>query len=329
MKKDYVFGGGPAGIIFAYLSGYDIIDANPMGQVKFFDNNKILGPRLIEQNSGTMFLLETLRKNKIISKYSSIESFIGYQRNGIIKNTFDDDFLKRYTEIAREKDASNNIESSFLSGQKNSIRHLLVDDYRTGYSYVFLIETIYNILEKEGRVIKANVIDLDIDKKTISIAYVDKNIQLELNFRNCVNTIRYDKFLELVNHQQQSIDKTQYQLKTKNFAFVENHDDSNDYGRILYHYIYSVDGEYTRKTFYNDYVCYETVEPKNKKDSIDINCEISCSLNNVPIQIKNSLNIESYKGIQMLGRYAQWNHKIKIGEVVNKSLAIIRENCCH
>ena len=42
------------------------------------------------------------------------------------------------------------------------------------------------------------------------------------------------------------------------------------------------------------------------------NCE------DIPIQITNSEDIESMCGITMLGRFAEWSHKVKANEVLDK-----------
>ena len=38
---------------------------------------------------------------------------------------------------------------------------------------------------------------------------------------------------------------------------------------------------------------------------------------NMPIQITNSEDIEVMCGITMLGRFAQWSHKVKANEVLD------------
>ena len=38
----------------------------------------------------------------------------------------------------------------------------------------------------------------------------------------------------------------------------------------------------------------------------------------IPIQITNSEDIESVSGIVMLGRFAEWSHKVKANEVLDK-----------
>ena len=46
--------------------------------------------------------------------------------------------------------------------------------------------------------------------------------------------------------------------------------------------------------------------------------KVEMKIENLPIQIKDSMNIDSFNGITMLGRYAEWNHKVKLNEVVDR-----------
>jgi hypothetical protein len=60
---------------------------------------------------------------------------------------------------------------------------------------------------------------------------------------------------------------------------------------------------------------YESVEPI-VGDSIQGN-KIQMKFENMPIQITNSEDIEVMCGITMLGRFAQWSHKVKANEVLD------------
>ena len=44
---------------------------------------------------------------------------------------------------------------------------------------------------------------------------------------------------------------------------------------------------------------------------------------NLPIQIVKSKNVDSVNGIKMLGRFAQWNHKIKANEALDRVISWI------
>ena len=46
---------------------------------------------------------------------------------------------------------------------------------------------------------------------------------------------------------------------------------------------------------------------------------------NLPIQIKNSIDIRRVDGVDMLGRFAQWSHQVKANEVLDRVLELKKE----
>ena len=85
---------------------------------------------------------------------------------------------------------------------------------------------------------------------------------------------------------------------------------------LFFDYVYSADTDWTRQTFFRDYIVYESVEPI-KGDTIEGN-KIINKFENLPIQIKESLRIGTIDGIEMLGRFAEWDHQVKANEVLDK-----------
>ena len=90
-----------------------------------------------------------------------------------------------------------------------------------------------------------------------------------------------------------------------------------------YNYIYSVDDTYTRKTFYKNYNVYETVE-SIADDNIEGN-KVLNKIENVPLQIKNSLCIEYVGDIHFVGRYSECNHKIKMNETIDRAIKLRKQ----
>ena len=45
--------------------------------------------------------------------------------------------------------------------------------------------------------------------------------------------------------------------------------------------------------------------------------KVEIKIENLPIQIKDSMKLDGFEDIKFLGRYAEWNHKIKLNEVVD------------
>ena len=81
------------------------------------------------------------------------------------------------------------------------------------------------------------------------------------------------------------------------------------------------DTNWTRQTFFRDYIVYESAEPI-KGDSIQGN-KVLLKFENLPIQINKSIDIRRIDGIDMLGRFAQWSHKMKANEVLDRVLELI------
>ena len=92
---------------------------------------------------------------------------------------------------------------------------------------------------------------------------------------------------------------------------------------LWYDYVYSVGTDWTRQTFFRDYIVYESAEPI-KGESIQGN-KILMKFENLPIQIKNSIDIRRVDGVDMLGRFAQWSHQVKANEVLDRVLELKKE----
>ena len=97
--------------------------------------------------------------------------------------------------------------------------------------------------------------------------------------------------------------------------------------RKKFGYIYSTDGCWTRKTYHDDYIVYECVEEQLdeiiRDDNIDGNPIFDKRL---CMDLQLARNYDINKAIDdrviMLGRYAQWNHSVKINEVIERVLKI-------
>ena len=85
---------------------------------------------------------------------------------------------------------------------------------------------------------------------------------------------------------------------------------------LWFDYVYSIGTDWTRQTFFRDYIVYESVNPI-EGTHIQGN-KILMKFENLPIQIKESLRFETIDGIKMLGRFAEWDHQVKANEVLDK-----------
>jgi hypothetical protein len=306
---NYIIGGGVAGLILAfYDKSYKVIDKNPLGQL----NSKFqLGPRLIQKDNNTFELLKNIDDIITLPIIKTKTAKIGYEDVYGVRDNFDDEFRKRYSLITR---GTEKFEQSFMSEGKSKIEHYVFKNEDN--SYLFLFKTILKILRSRNQIIEDTVNYFD--EKYIKIG----NSHLE--YDKLVNTISL-KILEkitLIPSVKKYINSIDLSVAEKNFYVtkLQNYIDLDLSEQ--YDYIYSAKGFYTRKTYLQNkkvgkYIVFENQynsfgEPKT---SFNEN-EIIQKYENIPIQIMKNINVEKIENIFMLGRFAQWNHKIKLNEVL-------------
>jgi len=305
--NNYIIGGGVAGLTLAFLDeSFKVIDANPMGQI----NSKYqLGPRLIQESESTQeFLLKFLEKHPV-AHIKVKTAKIGYEdENGFVLDWANDIFKRKYSLLTR---GTEEYEPTFLSEGKNEIEHYIFEGLSND-SYAYLFKTILSILESRNQIIKNTVESIDAESKMISM-----DGYKQFSYDNLVNTVSLKILKKLLKDSSElnSIDLT---TKNKNFYVVDKPPIERNFD-----YIYSIQGKFTRITFFDDYVVYESEQAYPELKAI-YGYEIVYRMENLPIQIVKSANIENISGIHMLGRYAQWSHKVKLGEVIEQSEKIIR-----
>ena len=300
----YIIGSGVAGLIYSFLDkNCLVIDPNPLGQL---NSKYVLGPRLLQYNKGTEKFFEQYRGALSLNKELKIKALIGYKSNNILYNSANDEFKKRYSLLTRGKDE---YEESFLSGSKNIIEHYIFENIENSYLYLF--EKFLELLEKQNRIIKEKVISIDLNNK--KIVTNNNNYQYD----NLISTLNIKLFKKLCNRLEEKDEKL-FSTMNKHFYVTKN-----IYQFCDFDYIYSIDRDYTRKTIYKDYIVYETSE---KYEDIKFeNKEIIYKVENLPIQIQNSLNIEKFEEVFLLGRYAQWDHKLQFCSIIPKCSRITKE----
>lgn len=307
--KTVILGGGAAGLILGtLLKNSIVIDKNPMGQL---NTPFIPGPRIFKYSKHVLDFLK---------KYSDIDFKIKTINIGYIDKfnkevNLTDEFKKEYSLITRN---INIVEKSFLSSGETSI-----DIFSNGddsfYSNIF-----NNLFHKiENRIIKDSVEKIDTKNNLIYLLSGEV-----IEYDECISTLNLNILLKLIG-----LKENTFNLSTSFKHFVQcEYVNTNDIeNRKKYHYMYSTNGEYTRKTYFKDYIVYEltqsAVDKYNitkkelQKDFLMSICNSNFVLRNIfnlPFQIDQSIDINRIQGIHLCGRYAQWNHKIKANEIIEK-----------
>lgn len=307
--NNYILGGGPAGLIAAYyLSDHKVVDKSPLGQLNL---PFIPGPRLLQHTKNMeSFIKEVLPEEDLRNEIATI----GFNENNIVTDSPTENFRSLYSKKTR---GTSDSESSFLSEGMTEIKHIEISDYGED-SYKFLFTRLLEIIKERGQLIEATVENIDSINKTISFddgtegEYHHIISTLNLNILKKIHPI-FDVDLDLSTSK-----KCFYQAEYK--SDIKDSYDKN-HPSLWYDYVYSSDTNWTRQTFFRDYIVYESAEPI-KGDSIQGN-KVLLKFENLPIQINKSIDIRRIDGIDMLGRFAQWSHKMKANEVLDRVLELI------
>lgn len=295
-NENYILGGGPAGLIAAFYNpDYKIIDKNPMGQLNL---PFVPGPRILKVDNETE---RFLYKNNIAYDYKTI--CVGYSHDGInVVDEADNVFKENYSQITR---GTKKIEASFLSSGENQI--LIFTDPNGEDIYYKLFQTLAD--KFKDRTISANVSTINTKTQTIGLD------ETEYKYDNLISTLNINIMFKLLGLQDLGL----VALK-KHFVQCSYNNENDIELAKKYHYVYSTDGIYTRKTYFKDYIVYEFVQPYAEiSDTPTVyGNKVLKHINNIPIQINNSIDFRNIQGIELVGRFAQWNHSIKANEIIAK-----------
>ena len=311
MENNYILGAGPAGLIAAYYNkDHWLVDKKPLGQLNI---PFIPGPRLLQFTPNMeKFIKEVLPKHDIKTEIA----VIGYNEDGVVSSEPTNSFKKKYAKKTRGIEKS---ESSFLSEGMTEIRHIEIDDLGED-SYKFFFTELLKIIEKRGQLMNDSVKKIDALRRTIEFDSGTRG-----DFHNIISTLNLSLFKNILGIEDEDF---HWDLSTSNKCFykteysetVDNMLKDKKHPSLWYDYVYSVDTNWTRQTFFRDYIVYESVNPL-KSDYIEGN-KVLMKFENLPIQIKESYNIERMDNIELLGRFAQWSHQMKANEVLDRVIEL-------
>ena len=306
-NNNLILGAGPAGLIAAYLNPeYKVVDSKPLGQLNM---PFIPGPRLLQATTNMKWFVKEIANDLELKIENCV---IGYHEDKGVYDAPDDNFKQKYSMRTRGHKG----EGSHLSEGKTEIQHCEIGDFGED-SYKELFTRLLKIVEDRGQVWRATVEKIDTDKKKIVIS------SNEYSYENIISTLNLNLLGKLSKNVAAEIKKYKLDLSTLqkcfykcNYGFTVKEAMEYKHPSLSYDYIYSIDADWTRCTYFNDYIVYESAKPI-KGENIEGN-KIDMKFENLPIQIEHSKNIDEICGIKMLGRFAQWNHKVKANEVLDR-----------
>jgi hypothetical protein len=310
MEEKIILGCGSAGLVsLFYNRDFTAHARNTLGE---FSHKYQLGPRLIqddERKTSENFLDDFLGIYGLRERFSILKKLakIGYEyQDHTIKDYADESFKKKYTSRTRNK---KEYEKSYLSDSKNSIAHLVFRNRSTNEiiedTFKYILTT---IAEKEkNRIFTHDAKSIDLNCSTIAFDDDSKRSYTEL-----VSTIPLDIFNAI-----SSADiRFDSEKLNKNFVITEVNNSDDIKLSQTYSYIYSISSSFTRKTYCDKCIVYEMMKETDRK-TIEGNKIIDRIT--LPLQIKNSFSISSLKNVTFVGRYAQWNHSIKLQNVIERA----------
>tara|TARA_R110001592_G_scaffold164855_2_gene398995 strand:+ start:216 stop:1166 length:951 start_codon:yes stop_codon:yes gene_type:complete len=308
MKQNYILGAGPAGLIAAYYNkDYKVIDEKPLGQLNM---PFIPGPRLLQSNQNMKWFAKDIMNDLELKVEHCV---IGYHDKDGVYDSPDDHFKKQYSLKTRGRSS----EGSHLSEGRTEIAHIEFGDLGED-SYKELFTRLLKIIEDRGQLIRTSVKSIDTDKSQLELVNGSSS-----EYGNIINTLNLNILRKICPQVESECVKYKLDLSTSKksfykceYGFTIDEAMKSGHPSTFYDYIYSIDADWTRCTYFRDYMVYESVEPI-EGDSIQGN-KIDMKFENIPIQITNSEDVESMCGIRMLGRFAQWLHKVKANEVLDK-----------
>lgn len=289
--NNFILGGGVAGLLSAFYNDDYYIITDKIGgwqNLNKFD----LGPRLLEVDEYTTSFM-----NKLNFDCETKQIKIGYiDENDFVLDFVLDKFKIKYANKTRELLPSE-IHNSVLSSGKNTLTVFDID-------YNIILEKIENICN--DRIIIDKITSIDIDNNEIS-----SNIN-KLSYNNLINTIPITIFNKISN-----ISDKQHDFTAFNTTFFKcKYDNYLSELKEKFNYVYSVSStHWHRCNLLDDYVVFEV------KGSTNILMDKYKVLDKVTIpyaQIKYSYNDIKNTGNRIIhiGRYAQWNHSIKMQQII-------------
>lgn len=303
----YILGGGISGLIAAFYNPkYEILTKNLGGQMAVRNT----GPRLLEVDNYSKQFLHDLGYKKVEIK----EAKIGYLYNDSLKNICDEKHRAMYYRKSRCLDESVEVPSSSMSDGKNIIRYYDIDwnEIIEKLKYLIKHRFKYGVLSS-----------ININTGLIHLNQSDLPYSTPIDFERIISTIPAPEF-NLMSYSKSCINFSSVHKYFIIIKFQEKKFIDSIMGDFDYVYLPEDKFQENRYTRLEKGICLEytsSCKPffwdKGLEQYVIYNAQIQ---NKVTInEISNpAFNVE----IKFLGRYAEWNHDIKVNDVIKKSIEL-------
>lgn len=309
MNTNVILGCDVAGIIaLFYNEGYIAYDKNILSD---FANKYELECNLIYSDDSKFaesLVRDVLEKYSLSKKYSVRKKIahIGYEyTNYKISSIADEDFKKKYSSIIYGKGKP---EQSYLLDSKGMINYIVLRDNKTNTDIKSSFRLLLSLISdnEKSRIINKKAQKIDIAN---NILYLED--KTEIKYKNMISTIPLKTFSDMSGF----FVKSDFETIEKNFYICGISNKNDEQLSRKYNYIYSICSSYSKKTYNEGYIVYEiTKKPVTKFiDGNEIIEKVS-----LHSQIKNNVAISSHKNIQFVGRRAQWDHNIRLQNLIKR-----------
>jgi hypothetical protein len=290
----YIVGGGIAGLIASFYNpDFQIITDKIGGQMA----TESAGPRILEVNEYSETFLKDLGLKDLKTKVATI----GYKVKGKIINTIDEDLRRKYYLKSRCLKNAALVPSSIMSDGKNTIEYFDIN----------WDDIIFELISKIKCPIIGRVTDINIENKTLNI--INKGHREILNYDNLISTIPAPIFFNLADIVPDE------ELKYLRKIFII----SNEYfiNTCGYDYIYYPENDYKFHRISKDRNGKIIIEFTTNENYMSILNEWDKKSNHhvvIPIGQIQSGKVQKINNISFLGRYSEWDHDIKVDDIVRK-----------
>jgi len=290
-QKNYIIGGGPAGLIAGFfLKDFSVISkkSNLGGQLS---SSFQLGPRLVRTNTNFKTLLDMLGVDN-----SERNVTVGYYANGNILSSLTEEMKNEYS--LRTRQSNTQLSTSMNDG----LGEMTVIDFDSR----FLISKLESVLE--NRLINSNVTHINPSCHTLVLDGSN-----ERNYSQLVSTIHYLDFCKLLGESSElKFSDIHFFLSPKSpVAFDDK-----------YSFLYCIDDNlpFTRITPFNKGFVLEGARELTSNEITQYEITNSKVLKNH--KLSRQYKLIGMGGVNFFGRYAELDSEIRMHNLVDNAIKL-------